>query len=66
MPVLADSYYRSFPEKRALRDKWMAMVEAKKSQLPILSTQTPQAQFQTEEDNNRKVFAWGVKNLYRA
>jgi len=65
VPVLADSYYRSFPEKRTLRDKWMAMVEAKKGQLPMLSTQTPQAQFQTEEDNNRKVFAWGVNNLYR-
>ncbi|MBU3079142.1 sugar phosphate isomerase/epimerase family protein [Sphingomonas quercus] len=61
--VLTDDYYRSFPEKKAVRDKWMAMVRAKQTRLPILSTQSRAAQFQAEEDNNRQVFQWGVTHL---
>ncbi len=63
IPVLTEDYYRSFPEKKAIRDKWMAMVKAKATNLPILSTQSPAARFQAEEDNNRKVFEWGVTHL---
>ncbi|WP_336964150.1 sugar phosphate isomerase/epimerase family protein [Sphingobium aquiterrae] len=63
IPVLTDDYYRSFPERRARRDAWMAMVKARASDLPILSTRTPMERLQAEEDNNRKVFAWGLTHL---
>jgi len=63
VPVLTEDYYRSFPEKKTLRDNWMKMVRAKQSKLPILGTQSPAARFQAEEDNNRKVFEWGVTHL---
>jgi sugar phosphate isomerase/epimerase len=66
VPVLTEDYYRSFPDHKARRDPWMAMVKAKQTKLPIVSGQTPAQRFQAEEDNNRKVFEWGLKNLNRA
>lgn len=66
VPVLTENYYRSFPHLKARRDSWMAMVKAKATDLPILSTQPPAARFQAEEDNNRKVFEWGLTHLKAA
>ena len=63
VPVLTDDYYRSFPKQRARRDRWMAMVKAKATALPIVSTLSPAARFQLEEDNNRKVFEWGLTHM---
>jgi len=64
VPVLTDDYYRPFPTTmRARRDGWMAMVKARQTKLPIVSTLTPAEQLKAEEDNHRATIAWGLKNL---
>lgn len=64
VPVLTDKYYASFPaDMRARRDKWMAMVKAKQTKLPVVSTLTPFEQMKAEENNHRATIAWGLKNL---
>jgi sugar phosphate isomerase/epimerase len=64
VPVLTDDYYRPFPaEMRTRRDAWMAMVKARQTKLPIVSTLSPAEQLKAEEDNHRATIAWGLKNL---
>jgi sugar phosphate isomerase/epimerase len=64
VPVLTDDYYRSFPaDMRARRDKWMDMVKAKQTKLPIISTLSDADKLKTEEGNHRATIAWGLKNL---
>jgi sugar phosphate isomerase/epimerase len=64
VPILTDAYYRSFPQDmRARRDRFMAMVKAKQTKLPITSTLTEAQQYQLEEDNHRQVLQWGIRNL---
>lgn len=60
--ALTDKYWLTWPDRPA---KFLAdtirLVNANppKKPLPIVSTLSPQAQAQAEEDNNRKCFAWG-------
>ena len=64
VPVLKDDYYRSFPaDMRAKRDRWMDMVKAKQTKLPVVSTLDPTGQMKAEENNHRATIAWGLKNL---
>jgi sugar phosphate isomerase/epimerase len=60
--VLTDKYWLTWPDRPAkfLADT-LRLVNANQSKkpLPIVSTLSPQAQAQAEEDNNRKCFAWG-------
>jgi 3-oxoisoapionate decarboxylase len=64
VPVLTDAYYRSYPpQMRERRDRWMRMVRAKQTKLPIVSTLSPADQLKAEADNHRATLAWGLKNL---
>lgn len=63
VPVLTDAYHAAFADRRPRVKKWMAMVKRRQTPLPVVSGLSPVQQFQLEEDNNRKVFAWGVEKL---
>ena len=64
IPVLTDKYYAVFPaEMRARRDAWLAMVKAKQTKLPVVSTLNDLDQMKAEESNHRATLAWGIKNL---
>lgn len=60
--ALTDKYWVTWPDRggKFLADT-IRLVNANQSKkpLPIVSTLSPQAQAQAEEDNNRKCFAWG-------
>jgi sugar phosphate isomerase/epimerase len=62
VPVMTDKYWLTWPDRggKFLADT-IRLVNANHSKkpLPILSTLSPEAQSQAEEDNNRKCFAWG-------
>ena len=65
VPVLSDDYYRSLPDQRDRRDRWLAMVKARQTALPMAEQLTAAQRYQLEEDNSRQVCAWGVANLTR-
>jgi sugar phosphate isomerase/epimerase len=60
--ALTDKYWVTWPDRpaRFLADTLrLVNTNQSKKPLPIVSTLSPQAQAQAEEDNNRKCFAWG-------
>ena len=63
VPVLTDGYHAAFSDRRPRVKKWLAMVKQRQTPLPVVSTLSPAEQFRLEEDNNRKVFAWGLAKL---
>jgi sugar phosphate isomerase/epimerase len=63
VPVMTEGYHRSFNDRKPRVEGWMKMVAARQTPLPITSTLTPAEEYQLEEDNNRKVFAWGLANI---
>ncbi|MBC2669752.1 sugar phosphate isomerase/epimerase family protein [Novosphingobium piscinae] len=63
VPVLTDRYHAAFADRRPRVDRWMAMVRRRQTALPIVSTLSPAEQFRLEEENNRRVFAWGLAKL---
>ena len=63
VPVKTAAYHAAFADRRPRVDKWLNMVRQRQTKLPVVSGLTPVQQFQLEEDNNRKVFAWGLTKL---
>jgi sugar phosphate isomerase/epimerase len=63
VPILKDSYFASLPDRRARRDRWMAMVKAKQSKLPYVSHLPAAERLKAEAENNRRVFDWGRRWL---
>ena len=63
VPVLTDAYHAAFADRRPRVEKWLAMVKQRQTVLPVVSGLSPAQQYQLEEDNNRKVFAWGLAKL---
>ncbi len=63
VPVLTDGYHAGFADRRPRVDKWLAMVKQRQTVLPVVNGLSPAEQYQLEEDNNRKVFAWGLAKL---
>jgi sugar phosphate isomerase/epimerase len=63
IPMMTEDFYRSLPERRGHRDRWMAMVRQKATALPRVSQLTPAQRMQAEEDNNRAVMEWCRINL---
>ena len=66
VPVLTDKYWVTWPDRggKFLADT-IRLVSANQSKkaLPMISTLSPEAQAQAEEDNNRRCFAWGRTGL---
>ncbi len=63
VPVLTPGYHAPFADRRPRVDKWLAMVKQRQTVLPQVSGLSPAEQFKLEEDNTRKVFAWGLAKL---
>ncbi|WP_298197023.1 TIM barrel protein [Novosphingobium sp.] len=63
VPVLTDAYHAAFNDRRPRVKAWLAMVRRRQTALPVVSTLSPAEQFRLEEENNRKVFAWGLAKL---
>jgi sugar phosphate isomerase/epimerase len=66
VPVLTDQYWATWPERSGLYlERTLRMVEAhaSKKPLPTIDDLDADAQFQVEQSNNLKCFAWGRKAL---
>jgi sugar phosphate isomerase/epimerase len=63
VPVLTERYQRVFADAQARVKPWLAMVARRQTALPQVSGLSPADLFQLEEDNTRKVFAWGLKAI---
>lgn len=66
VPVLTDKYWTTWPDRggKFLADT-IRLVNANQSKkpLPMISTLSPDAQLQAEEENNRRCFEWARKAL---
>lgn len=63
VPVLTDGYHVSFADRRTRVATWLKMVAARQTRLPTVEGLSAQQQLALEEDNTRKVFAWGLKAI---
>jgi L-ribulose-5-phosphate 3-epimerase UlaE len=66
VPVLTDKYWATWPERSGLYlERTLRMVDAhaSKKPLPTISDLDADAQFQVEQSNNIKCFAWARKAL---
>lgn len=63
VPVLTDGYHAAFADRRPRVDKWLKMVAARQTKLPVVSGLSPAEQFRQEEENTRAVFAWGLAHI---
>jgi hypothetical protein len=63
VPVLTDGYHISFADRRQRVATWLKMVAARQTRLPTVEGLSAQQQLALEEDNTRKVFAWGLKAI---
>jgi L-ribulose-5-phosphate 3-epimerase UlaE len=66
VPVLTDKYWVTWPDRsgKFLADTIrLVNANASKKALPVISTLTPEEQFQAEESNNIRCFDWARKAL---
>ena len=63
VPVLTSGYHAPFADRQQRVEKWLAMVAKRQTKLPTVGGLSPAEQFALEEENTRKVFAWGLKAI---
>jgi hypothetical protein len=63
VPVLTSGYHAAFADRQPRVKTWLAMVAKRQTALPTVAGLSPQEQFALEEENTRKVFAWGLKAI---
>ncbi|MEI6417567.1 MAG: hypothetical protein WCO82_00725 [Sphingomonadales bacterium] len=63
VPVLTERYQRVFADRQTRVKPWLAMVARRQTPLPQVAGLSPAQLYQLEEDNTRKVFAWGLAKL---